>query len=166
MWQERDPVAHGQVQVLPARHDPITQARVVMTELLRLKALDPDWDWSRSAVIAREWRYLEPVRTFCEAQDDSIPVQMGDEEIPRFWLLREVREMVEWLRKRKHPLVDGADLKDWLGTRPHTDPGSICWEKPWTNMRSRPAGVQKYPRTISSSGSPSGDETSAAANVG
>ena len=115
-WQKRDPVAHGRVQVLPVPHDPIIQARVAMTELLRLRALDPDWDWSRCAVIAREWKYLDPVRAFCEVGD--IEVQMGDEEIPRFWLLREVRDLVEWLRGADTPLVSGTRLRAWLDARP------------------------------------------------
>ena len=117
VWAERDPVAHGRVQILPARRDPITQAQVAMTELERLatRATD-DWDWSRCAVIAREWKYLEPVRAFCEV--NAIPVQMGDEEIPRFWHLREIREMVEWLRRAETPLVSGADLRAWVDTHP------------------------------------------------
>ena len=123
-WQEFDPVAEGRVQILPTRSDPITQARVAMTELQRLSTHASDgWDWSRCAVIAREWKYLEPVRAFCEV--NAIPVQMGDEEIPRFWHLREVREMVMWLRGVETPLVSGADLRTWVDTHP---PG------PWIDL--------------------------------
>ena len=113
-WQERDPVAHGRVQVLPAHRDPISQARVAMTELLRLADLVPGWDWSRCAVIAREWKYLEPVRAFCEVH--RIPAQMGNEEIPRFWLLRETRALVEWLRGPRYP-AGGRHGPPWLGGR-------------------------------------------------
>ena len=116
-WQERDPVAHGRVQILPTRRDPISQARVAMTELLRLADLAPeDWKWSRCAVIAREWKYLEPVRAFCEFH--RIPVQMGNEGIPRFWLLRETRWLIEWLRSRDTRLVDGTDLHGWVDACP------------------------------------------------
>ena len=95
-WQTLDPVSRGRVQILPAGRDPVSQARTVMAELLRLAALSPDWDWSRCAVIAREWTYLDPVRAFCEMQ--GIPAQLGNEEIPSFWRLRETRAFVEWLR--------------------------------------------------------------------
>ena len=122
-WDGLDPVAHGRVQILPARRDPISQARAAMTELRRLAALAPSWDWSTCAVIAREWRYLEPVRAFCEVH--RIPVQMGNEEVPRFWRLREVRTLVEWLRGRETPLADGADLHGWVDARP---PG------PWVEL--------------------------------
>ena len=122
-WAERDPVAQGRVQVLPSLRDPIAQARVAMTELLRLASLDPDWDWSRCAVIAREWDYLDPVRAFCEVH--RIPIQMGNEEVPRVWLLREMQALVAWLRGRESPLVDGEALRDGLKALP---PG------PWTEL--------------------------------
>ena len=107
-----DPVAQGRVQILPAHRDPISQAQITMMELQRLATLSPDWDWSRCAVIAREWKYLEPVRAFCELH--RIPAQMGDEEIPSFWHLRETRMFVEWLRGRETRTVGSADLRDWL----------------------------------------------------
>ena len=108
-WEALDPVAKGRVQVLPAGSDPIAQAQTVMVEFQRLAALTPDWDWSRCAVIAREWKYLEPVRAFCELHD--IPVQMANEEIPNFWRLRETRRFVDWLRAREPRVVDGAALR-------------------------------------------------------
>ena len=115
-WGERDTVTQGRVRILPTRRDPIAQARAAMAELVRLASLAPDWDWSKCAVIAREWKYLEPVRALCEVH--RIPVQMGDEEIPRFRLLRETREMVEWLRGARPPLVRGTELRAWVDTQP------------------------------------------------
>ena len=115
-WRELDPVACGRVQVMPVHDDPIAQACGVMTELLRLSELEPGWDWSRCAVIAREWKYLEPVRAFCEVR--RIPAQMGNEEIPRFWRLRETHAMVEWLRRRESRLVTAAHLQGWLDAHP------------------------------------------------
>ena len=93
-WEALDPVGRGRVQILPAGRDPVAQAQVVMAELMRLKSLpSSDLDWSRCAVVAREWKYLAPVRAFCEAK--RIPAQMGNEEIPNFWLLRETRAFVD-----------------------------------------------------------------------
>ena len=115
-WATRDFVTEGRVQILPVGGDPVTQAQVVMAELSRLKSLDPDWDWSRCAVLAREWKYLAPVRAFCEAR--GIRAQMGDEEIPRFWRLRETRAFVSWLRAQEPRVVDGAALRAWAAARP------------------------------------------------
>ena len=122
-WEKLDPVSRGRVQILPAGRDPVYQARAVMAELLRLAALTPDWDWSRCAVIAREWEYLVPVRAFCEAQ--GIPAQMGNEEIPNFWRLRETRAFVEWLRGRQTGLVDGVALAGWA---------EACPSGPWHEL--------------------------------
>ena len=107
-WRELDPVSRGRVQILPAGPNPVSQARTALAELLRLAALSPDWDWSRCAVIAREWEYLVPVRAFCEAH--GILAQAGNEEIPNFWRLRETRAFIEWLRGRESRVVDGAAL--------------------------------------------------------
>ena len=115
-WEGLDPVAHGRVQILPAGGGPEHQARAVMAELLRLSKLARDWDWSRCAVIAREWNYLVPVRAFCEAHD--IRAQMANEEIPNFWHLRETRTFVEWLRGQKLRIIDGAALRGWANARP------------------------------------------------
>ena len=115
-WEDLDPVSRGRVQILPAGGDPVSQARVVMGELLRLSRLSPDWDWKRCAVIAREWETLVPVRAFCESH--GIPAQMGNEQIPSFWRLRETRGLVEWLRGRKPRLVDSDALEAWAETCP------------------------------------------------
>ena len=131
-WEDLDPVSRGRVQILPAGGNPVSQARVVMSELLRLSRLTPDWDWSRCAVIAREWEYLVPVRAFCEAH--GIGAQMGNEEIPSFWRLRETRALVEWLRGRKPRLVDSAALETWAQARP---------ANPWHDLLRQAIGEHK-----------------------
>ena len=118
IWHELDPVGQGRVQVLSARRDPISQACAMMTELQRLAQFSPNWDWSKCAVIAREWRYLDPARAFCEVH--RVPVQMGNEELPNFWRLRETRALVAWLREHETRLVNGADLRSWADTRPQS----------------------------------------------
>ena len=122
-WEEREPVTRGRVQILPAGRHPVEQAHAVMVELQRLAALDPDWDWSRCAVMAREWKYLDPVRAFCEAE--GIQAQRGDEEIPGFWHLRETQALVRWLRERDPRIVDASSLREWMGRQP---PG------PWNDL--------------------------------
>ncbi len=111
-WALVDPVAQGRVQVLPAGDTPVTQAQAVISELKRLAALAPDWDWSRCAVIAREWRYLDPVRSLCELE--GIPVQLANEDFSGIWHLRETQSMLSWVHGRDSRLVSGADLKEWL----------------------------------------------------
>ncbi len=115
-WATLDPVSQGRVQILRVAEDPVRQANAAITELQRLANLLPDWNWSACAVIARKWEYLDPVRALCEHQ--GIPVQMGNEQAPGFWRLRETQALLGWLRQRETPLVSSADLNGWLRTRP------------------------------------------------
>ena len=119
-WTGLDPVSRGRVQILPAGADRVGQARAVMAELLRLSGLAPDWDWSRCAVIAREWKDLVPVRAFCEAYGhaERIRVQVANEEIPGFWRLRETRHFVDWLRRRETRVVDMPALQGRVQRHP------------------------------------------------
>ncbi|MCY4448939.1 MAG: RecQ family ATP-dependent DNA helicase [Chloroflexi bacterium] len=107
-----DPVAHGRVQVLPAGDDSIAQAQVVVAELRRLSGLDPEWNWSTCAVIARQWRYLDPVRALCELE--GIPVEMANEDFTGFWHLRETKTLLAWLRAQNPAVVRGTDIAKWL----------------------------------------------------
>ncbi|MCY3783490.1 MAG: RecQ family ATP-dependent DNA helicase [Chloroflexi bacterium] len=122
-WAERDPVAGGRVQILPAGDDPISQAQVTVAELKRLSGLAPNWDWSTCAVVAREWSYLDPVRSLCELE--GIPVQMGNEEFTGVWHLRETQALLSWVRRRDSKLVASANLNDWLVGQP---------SGPWTDL--------------------------------
>ena len=115
-WEALDPVAQGRVQMLPVRRAPIAQAQAAMAELQRLSMLTPDWDWSASAVIARKWKYLEPVRAWCEMH--GVPAQMGNEQIPNFWRLRETAALRNWLRRLDSAIVDLAALRQWLAQQP------------------------------------------------
>ena len=116
MWTERDPVARGRVQILPAGDTPISQAQAVVAELRRLSDLTPDWTWSACAVAARDWSYLDPLRSLCQLE--GIPVQMANEEFSGVWYLRETRALVNWLRGRDSRLVKSAELSDWVVKQP------------------------------------------------
>ena len=67
-------------------------------------------------MVAREWSYLDPVRSLCELE--GIPVQMANEEFSGIWHLRETRALVNWLRGRDSSLVNSADLREWLVGQP------------------------------------------------
>ena len=112
IWGMIDPVGRGRVQILPAGSTSITQAQAAVAELNRLAALSPDWDWSKCAVVARAWSYLDPVRSLCELE--GIPVQMANEDFSGTWHLRETQSLVKWLRSRDSRLVKSEDLEGWL----------------------------------------------------
>lgn len=111
-WQARDAVGQGRVQILPAVDTAITQAVAAMTELERLAARDANWNWASCAVIAREWKWLGPVRSYCEWK--GIPVQSAREDGFHFWKLRETQFLLEWLRQSNLALVDADKINGFL----------------------------------------------------
>ena len=104
------------VQVLPTGGSPVSQAQMAVAELQRLAGLAPEWDWLSCAVVARQWSYLDPVRSLCEMQ--GIQVQLANEDFSGVWHLRETRALVKWLRGRSSSLVRSADLEQWLEQQP------------------------------------------------
>ena len=141
-WSELDPVARGRVQVLRVAGDPNLQALAAVNELKRLSELSPDWEWSKCAVIAREWRYLDPVRSLCEFE--KIPVQMANEDFLGVWHLRETQALIAWLRSKESTLVTNNELRVRLDEQ---------LEGPWTDLLSE--AIDEYALEVG------GSETSA-----
>jgi ATP-dependent DNA helicase RecQ len=79
-----------------------------LDELVRLSQLDPDFRWNRTAIIAREWKRLSPVRTYAERL--GISVELANEELPSIWRLREMQTLVAALRKDPGRLLSIADI--------------------------------------------------------
>ena len=94
IWQGRDPVAQGRVQVIPAGQG-AAQAHRALDELLRLSELDPGWDWTRTAVVARQWDTLEVMRAVC--RERGMETQMAQEDFTATWQLRETQALLEWI---------------------------------------------------------------------
>lgn len=115
-WTNRDAVAQGRVQLLPAGPSAETQAMAVIAELERLAALDPQWDWSNCAVIARQWEWLQALRCYCDWR--GIPTHWAKDDAIPFWRLRETRQLLHWLNQRTSPTLTGADLAQWTTDHP------------------------------------------------
>ena len=117
-WQQIDPVVQGRVQILPAGNNAQQQALTIYTELRRMMALG--LDPAKTAVIARQWKFLDPLRAALEAA--SIPVAMADEEAPPLWRLRETQVLLAFLEDRQATsrLLKADDLQSWLATQDDT----------------------------------------------
>lgn len=124
-WKKIDPVSQGQVQILPVGNDDLTQALAVMTEFERMSCLTQDWNWARCAIIARTWKSLDPIRSYCELKD--IPVQQANENSSGFWSLRETHSLITWLHSRPSRLIDAATISQWLEDKP-----DVHW---WSYLR-------------------------------
>ena len=111
-WAQWDPVGKGRVQIIPVGDSPVSQAQAVVVELKRLSGLSPDWDWAQCAVIARDWRYLDPIRSLCELE--GIPVQMANEDFSGIWRLRETQALVTWIRERDTGIVTAEQIRNFV----------------------------------------------------
>lgn len=111
-----DPVAQGRVQLLDCPTDDVVQAKVALDELLRLSRLDPDWRWARTAIIARDWRRLAPVRAYAEAM--GIPVELANETLPSIWRLRETQQFIAAMRREPTHLLSIRDLVEMKNAIP------------------------------------------------
>lgn len=113
-WQKIDPVVQGRVQILPAGYNAQQQALAIYTELRRMMALG--LDPARTAVIACQWKFLDPLRAALEAA--GIPVSMADEEAPPLWRLRETQTLLAYLEDRQaashRRLLRAEELQSWL----------------------------------------------------
>lgn len=107
-WTSLDPVSRSRVQILPAGGDPVRQAHAVLAEILRLSEIPLAWNWSRRAVIAREWEYLSSRAGVLRNARNGGPNSDADGERgdPKFW------------RRREPRIVDGKALPVWVNARP------------------------------------------------
>jgi ATP-dependent DNA helicase RecQ len=123
LWARRDAaVGAGRVQLLPAGADELEQGWRAVQELQRLAALDDDWDWSRVAVIARNWETLHPLRSGCEIA--GIPCRFAGRRqkalAPARW--REVWHFIEALKARRGELLPAADVRALAASLRGSDP--------------------------------------------
>ena len=108
-WTNRDSRAKGRVQILHLRGGQLSQAVAAVEELMRLSKLDPDWQWSRCAIIARNWADLDPVRSACMVH--GIPVQSAREELSSFWRARETQRFLTTLEDRESTTIETAEIQ-------------------------------------------------------
>ncbi len=122
-WQSRDSVAQGRVQILSAGRTAEEQALAALTEIRRLLPLG--LDLAKTAVIARQWKFLDPLRAGCESL--GIPVAMADEEAPPLWRLRETQALLAFAEARGQ-LIKAEVLGAWFAARA-TDGWSVSLQE-------------------------------------
>ncbi|AWB47607.1 RecQ family ATP-dependent DNA helicase [Gemmobacter aquarius] len=107
-----DPVSRGRVQFLDVVGDDVVQGVAAVDELVRLSRLDPDFSWSRTAIISRDWKRLAPVRAYAEKL--GLPVEMANEKLPSIWRMREMQRLVAGLRERPAAMLTIQNILDVL----------------------------------------------------
>jgi ATP-dependent DNA helicase RecQ len=110
-----DPVAQGRVQILQVP-DETAQAVAAVDELYRLSLIVPDWSWASTAIIARDWRLLQPVRSYAEAK--GIPVELASDSAPTLWRLCEMQDFIGLINQHRTELLSLKDLVALHNTLP------------------------------------------------
>lgn len=114
--ESADTVSQGRVQLLDVPQGEGAQAVAAVDEFVRLSQLDPEWDWARAAVIARDWRGLSAVRSYAEKR--GLKVEVANENLPNIWRLRETQRLIAGLRQKRGDLLGIQDILDVLNTQP------------------------------------------------
>ena len=122
-WASRDSLAEGRVQILNLSGGQLSQAVAAVEELGRLSKLDPDWQWSRCAIIARNWADLDPVRSACMVH--GIPAQSAREELSSFWRARETQKFLTKLEASGSTTIETTEIQRYRTDLP---------EDPWAAL--------------------------------
>lgn len=124
-WQVNDPVTRGKVQILEVA-DPGAQATVVLGELQRLQRAGLV-ESNRCAILAREWKDLDIVRSVCEKSGVPVSVCWGrHSSFPRLSSIEENANLLDQLRTMQTETCSGGNL---LAMLEHMAPVQTVWRE-------------------------------------
>jgi ATP-dependent DNA helicase RecQ len=128
-WQINDSVAHGKVQVLQVASVE-EQAHGVLEEILRLQDLEGEFDLSSCAILAREWRELDLLRSIFESRGVPVNLHWGrGGGFPSLTRIRENIVVLDYLKKNRAASIAGSFLLRFL-------PGNASEDNIWqSNLR-------------------------------
>ena len=109
-WQSSDPLGRGRVQHLQVRSRE-DQALAVLGEIRRLQALGNAFAPEGCAVLAREWRDLDMVRSVLEAADIPLCLNWGRHNaFPPLMKIREHVVLLAYLQEARQGLKTASSL--------------------------------------------------------
>jgi ATP-dependent DNA helicase RecQ len=124
-WQQLDTLARGRVQIIRCTSER-AQAKAVVDELLRLRQLDTQLDWSQCAVLATQWQLLNPVRALLEEHNITVSLMLPSDKQPPPFRIRENADLIAPL-KQSRKTVSTASF--WLNYLAETYPDGK--DNPW-----------------------------------
>ncbi|MCK9609287.1 MAG: RecQ family ATP-dependent DNA helicase [Methylomonas sp.] len=131
-WQHLDTLARGRVQQIEVA-DQTVQAVTVTHELQRLRQLDPSLDWSQCAILAPEWRLLDPVRAELEGQNIPLSIMLSREANPSPFRIRENAALLQALEQAGNSLNAAGDWLNYL-SETYSAQGDNGWVKQLQNL--------------------------------
>lgn len=115
-WESLDPDRKGNVLIIKVPGDGL-QPLAIVTEMKRLKALNPDTRWSDFAILARTNSILVPIR--CLLEENEIPVSFGlnKDDAPPPHRVREIHDFLVYLHDRRKTSSKISSLKQGFETQ-------------------------------------------------
>ncbi len=127
--QLNDPLGQGKVQILKVE-DSREQAFALLAEIWRMQRLDSSFSLAECAILAREWRELDTIRSvFAQA---AVPVSLnwGKKSFPSLTRIREGAELLDYLREHH---LETISLELLFTLLPEKSGNDNIWQK---NLRS------------------------------
>ncbi|QPK64965.1 RecQ family ATP-dependent DNA helicase [Methylomonas sp. LL1] len=112
-WRHLDTLARGRVQQIQVANE-ASQAMTLVLELRRMRQLDTRLDWSQCAVLAREWRLLDPVRAELERHDIPLSILLPGELKLNPFRIRENADVLQALKQAGNSLNSASFWLDYL----------------------------------------------------
>jgi len=129
-WQNLDPVAKGRVQILQCL-DEMHHAQVLVQELLRLKQLDNNIDWNQCAILSKEWKFLNPIRSLLETEGVPLSLALPKDKQPPAYRIRESLDLFNAIKHSKDPLCKASEWIDYIQQKA-SNPANIRHQQLYT----------------------------------
>ena len=128
-WQLNDRIGQGRVQILSVQNQK-EQALALLEEIRRLQRLESAFDLGSCAILSREWRELDTIRSVFESADIPVSLNWGKSAFPRLTRIREGAELLDYLREHRSETITVDSL---LGLLPQNAVQDNIWQ---ANLRS------------------------------
>lgn len=116
-WQINDQLARGKVQVIQVGGI-IEQGYAILEEIARLQSLEGNFDLNNCAVLGREWKDLDLLRSIFEASGIPINLHWGrGGSFPRLTRIREHRVLLDYLKENRTLSMSGSEILGFIATR-------------------------------------------------
>jgi len=124
--QLSDPLGRGRVQIFEVA-DKRDQAAVLLSEIDRLQGLENEFNLDRCAVLAREWKDLDLVRSAFE--EAAVPVNLNWGRTDAFPGLTKIRENSLLLEHLRETRLEMADADSLLTLLPESSSDDNIWQE-------------------------------------
>ncbi len=120
-WEPKDKISRGRVQKFEIT-TPMDQARTVLEEIQRLQSIGSSFRINNCAILSREWRDLDAVRSVLEEAGLPVSLNWGRKDsFPKLSRIREHSIILEYLKKERMEMLRGSALFDLLPDKPQED---------------------------------------------